>query len=349
MVTKPDDSTFKIAARRSAIAWKLTSATLPEAARDFGAYRQYPALPFCLPKEFNHCNLLPGARSSALQRFEAAGIPWHDGVAGGPSNHLLSSQVQCANTLAPFVEDPDALAEIFGDSLPIAQVLPFGARDGHAHLSPFDATDHVVFEWQGLANHLNEWNGVPTRGSQATSADAALRYEATDGAIELALIEWKYTERYPSGKLSTSTTSNATRHARYSPLLGADDSPLDMSNVDLDDLLVEPVYQLMRLVLLGYCIERAHEQDVDRVRVLYVSPSANGALHASPCSDGYRKAVGPSSYHATWPSLLRHPDRMVFMDSRALLDPRLPLDDEFRARYSALGGTGDEYHEQRSS
>lgn len=40
---------------------------------------------------------------------------------------------------------------------------------------------------------------------------------------------------------------------------------------------------------------------------------------------------------------------MVFMDSRALLDPRLPLDDEFRARYSALGGTGDEYHEQRSS
>lgn len=349
MTTKPDDTTFKIAARSAAIVWKAASTTLPDAARQLGAYRQYQALPLCLPKEFSEYNLLPTARENALSRFAAARIPWHDGVGSGPSNHLLSSQVQCANTLAPFVGGPDSIAALFRGSLPIDRVLPFGASGGAGSLSPFDTTDHVVFEWQGLANHLNEWSGTPTRGSQATSADAAIRYTASDGATELALIEWKYTESYPSGRLSPSTTSNATRHARYDPLLQAADGPLDLSSMGLDDLLVEPVYQLMRLVLLADCIERAHEQGVDRVRVLYVSPSANTALRASPCSAGYRAGVGSGSYHDTWPSLLRQSDRMVFMDSRALLGPGLPLDGEYRARYSALGGATAEYQDSRSS
>lgn len=325
---------FTTAARRAAKSWKASTPTLPDGARAPGPYRQYPSLPFCLPREFAEFNLLPQARSGGLSRFEAAGIPWHDGVSGGPSNHLLSSQVQCVNALVPFVGDPDALRRIFAASLPIAEVLPFAAHTGRGHLSPHDATDHVVFEWQGLDNHLHEWKGTPTRGSQATSADAAIRYRALDGAIELALIEWKYTERYPSGTLSTSTTSTATRHSRYWPLLSSADGPIELGGLKFDDLLAEPVYQLMRLTLLAHCIERAGEQHVDRVRVLYVSPASNGALHASPCTEGYRTVMGAGSYQSTWPSLLRRPERMVFMDSAALLHPDLPLGDEYRSRYA---------------
>jgi len=328
------DSSFKVAARAAAIEWKGSTSVLPSAAKAPGAYRQYTSLPFCLPKQCSEHNLLPAARQIALSRFSAAGVPWHDGVSGGPSNHLLSSQVQCANALAPFVGDPDALRRIFGEALGIAEVLPFAAVEGRGSLSPFDATDHVVFEWQGLDNHLHEWKGTPTRGSQATSADAAIRYRAHDGAIEMALIEWKYTESYPSGGLSTSATSTATRLERYWPLLSAADGPVEMGALQFEDLLAEPVYQVMRLTLLAHCIERAGEQGVDRVRVLYVSPAANGALHASPCTEGYRKVMGKASYQATWPKLLRKPDRMVFMDSATLLDAALPLDHEYRSRYT---------------
>ena len=143
------------------------------------------ALPFCLPTSYATHNLLPDARTIALERFAAAQIPWHDGGPSGPSTHLLSSQVQCANALAPFVDKPAELAAIFGTALPIDEVLSFGADQNEAAtVGPFDATDHVVFEWQGLANHLNEWAGKPTHGSRATSADAAIRYRTPSGDHE---------------------------------------------------------------------------------------------------------------------------------------------------------------------
>lgn len=336
MTDRTDDTTFKKAAREAAIEWKATSANLPGGAQQPGTYRQYRSLPFCLPREYSVHNLLADARTTALERFAAAGIPWHDGVDGGPSNHLLSSQVQCANALAPFVADPVALSAIFGSVLPVRQVLPFDAHGGSGHLSAFDRTDHVVFEWQGLENHLGEWSGVPTRGSQATSADAAIRYEAADGAIEMALIEWKYTESYADGRLSTSRTSNATRRARYLPIIEAPDGPIRTDVVELDDLLAEPVYQLMRLVLLAHCIERSGEQGVDRVRVVYVAPPANTALWGSPCTEGYMTKTGGGSYRHTWPTVLRRPDRMVFMDSGSLLAEGSPLGEDFAIRYRPI-------------
>jgi hypothetical protein len=327
---------FVSAARQAAIEWKATTEELPDGARGAGDYRQYRSLRFCLPKQHAVHNLLPSAREVALSRFAAAGVPWHDGVDGGPSNHLLSSQVQCANALAPLVGQPSALAAIFGGALPIRTVLPFGATTGDGRLSPHDATDHVVFEWQGLRNHLSEWKGTPTRGSQATSADAAIRYESADGAIEMALIEWKYTETYFDRELPTSGKSYETRRSRYLPILESADGPIRTDLVGFDDLLADPIYQLMRLALLAHCIERSHEQGVDRVRVLYVSPSANEALRRSTCTAGYMHATGRRSYHDSWHSVLRQPDRMVFMHSDSLVGPESPLDLEFRRRYHHL-------------
>jgi restriction endonuclease-like protein len=336
MTNSPDDNAFKIAARHDAMKWKATTDTLSDYARGSGQYRNHDALPFCLPRDFHEFNLLPEARAIALQRFSAAGIPWHDGVDDGPSNHLLDSQVQCANALAPFVNDPDALAAIFGHVLPIDEVLPFAAEGGAAHVSPFDATDSVVFEWQGLENHLNEWVGTPTRGSRATSADAAIRYRSTDGSIELALIEWKYTESYPTGRLATSSTSTATRLSRYRALFDLPEGPLRGDLIRLEDLLGEPVYQLMRLSLLARCIGTNHEQGVDRARLVYVAPRANRALWASPGTSAFASHAAGRPLDVAWTSLLRDSDDVAFLDSAHLLDEDSPVSDEFRSRYATL-------------
>jgi len=336
----PSDNEFVRAARKAAITWKASSTALPDHARGPGEYRRWPSLQFVLPRDDATYNLLPEARSVGLQRFAAAGIPWHDGD-GSPSNHLLSSQVQCVNALAPFVDRPDALAAIFGTVLPISEVLPFGAGECEgATLSPFDSTDHVVFEWQGLANYLHEWSGAPVRGANATSADAAIRYRTPGGHIEIALIEWKYTEKYPDGKLSTSATSHATRAARYQPLLDRPDCPLDTSRLSLDDLLVEPVYQLMRQALLAHEMELAHELGAEVVRVVYVAPATNHALWASPGSPRFAELASGFGGHLghTWQSLLRDPSRLVLLDSATLVAQDAPTSTEFKARYGHLAG-----------
>ncbi len=136
----------------------------------------------------------------------------------------------------PFVDDPQSLAAIFGSVLPIETVVPFG--------DPGAPEDHVVFEWIGLVDYLNESKGGKrTRGANVTSVDAAIRYLAWDGAVEIALIEWKYTEAYPSPSPKHDAAKNATRRFRYENLWG---SVVRTDLLDLEDLFVEPIYQMLR-------------------------------------------------------------------------------------------------------
>lgn len=122
--TKPN--TFVLEQRRRQISWKATTAILPAAAKVPAAYARGPAdvlLPFCLPAEFASHNLLPAVRAPMLALFAELGIPWHDGVARGPSGHLLSSQVQCVNALGRMVDDEQRIKRAFGSVLDIAEVL----------------------------------------------------------------------------------------------------------------------------------------------------------------------------------------------------------------------------------
>lgn len=334
------DRTFYRAAVKANVAWKASTTALPDDARQPGGFGSHQHLPVCLPADHAVCNLLPEARIIALERFAASGIPWHQGIGDGPSGHLLSSQVQCANALAPLVHDPHGLAALFGSVLPIAEVLPFGAGSdaGGAFLSRFDATDHVVFEWQGLANHLGEWTGTPQRGAMATSADAAMRYRTLDGPAEIALIEWKYTERYPVGKLSGGAAKLKTRLSRYQRLVDSPDGPMDMSGLDVVDLFGEPVYQLLRQVLLADRMEAANEQGADRVRVVLAAPASNSSLWASLGTDAVaRLALANDGQLAeTWRSLLRRPDRFAVLDTAALVATASPSSAEFKTRYGHL-------------
>jgi hypothetical protein len=322
-------------ARRCALEWKLHSASLEDAARVDGPYRGSGALSICLPAEYAALNLLPDAREAGLTRFRSGDIKWHDGIGEGPTNHLLDSQIQCVNALAPFVDRPEDLRELFGSVLPIAEVLPFGAPT-----SEFDRVDHVVFEWVGLANHLGEWSEpTPTRGAYMTSVDAALRYRAHDGRTEIALIEWKYTERYPSGVLSGGEARMLVRHNRYGGAIRDPNGPIRSDVVPFEGLFFEPMYQQMRQQLLAWRMEQAKELGADVVRVVLVAPRGNEAFWSSLPGEQWLELAGasPLGVAEAFRSVLRRPDRFAWLDSATLVGEESPLSEEFKARYRHLG------------
>ncbi|MBM3675200.1 MAG: hypothetical protein FJW88_09665 [Actinobacteria bacterium] len=326
---------FADVANAALVAWKARTPTLhglvcpasPYAGRPNG-----PCYDVCLPIHLAHYNLLPDARDVALGRFRELGIRWHDGTKEGPSNHLRDSQVQCVNVLAPLVNDPDALRVIFGSVLPIAEVLPFA--------DPGAPDDHLVFEWIGLHDYLGEGGGKQrTRGANTTSADAALRYRAPDGTVEIALVEWKYTERYPAPHPDPTPSATATRRGRYAPLW---DRVVRTDVLGLTDLFVEPFYQLLRQQMLAHEMELAGELDADRVRLVYAAPGANVALWSSFATPVLRDVVLPGRHapftHVLdlWRALLLEPDRFVWLDTARIVADDAPTSTELKDRYRHL-------------
>src|SRR6476660_3954273 len=118
-----DDNDFVTRARQRATSWKSTTETLPEAAKRPAPYlrdgRPQGMYPFCLPAGYATFNLLPDARPTALAEFARGDIAWHAQTPLGPTNHLLSSQIQCVNTLEPMARDPDLMIAAFGNVLDI--------------------------------------------------------------------------------------------------------------------------------------------------------------------------------------------------------------------------------------
>ena len=200
--------------------WKRSSATLPQEARLPAPYvgkdgmEGARAYEFCLPAAYARYNLLPEARESALALFADLGIPWHAGVGGGPSNHLLSSQVQCANALTPMVTDPDRLARAFAGVVDITEVLQV------------EPGRHLTFEYIGPTDYFDESPGRPrVRGARCTSVDAAFLFRAGQGHTELALVEWKYVEDYRQPRTPDNAADGA-RRGRYAAAWSDPTGPL---------------------------------------------------------------------------------------------------------------------------
>ncbi len=336
---------FVALARAAAVQWKTHTSALPESARHDAPYRGFGVpYPFCLPVAESTLNLLPEARDVALSRFAAAGIPWHHGIGVGPSNHLLSSQVQCANCLAPLVDKPELLTQLLCPVLPIERVLPFGAETD----SRYDAHDHVVFEWIGKDDYLGErGHGNASRGANTTSADAAIRYRTPDGRIEIALIEWKYTERYLGTVLSGDESKMRARHERYRHFWDNPDGPLRTDLIPYDDLFVEPFYQLMRLQVLAHEMQQHHDQDAAVVRLVVVAPSANFALNQSFNRPSQHIEPHFGTQHLpevvtvwdAWKAMQRNPDHFGVLDSALLVTDDAPTNSEFKQRYGHLALT----------
>lgn len=308
--------------RARASAWKRLSPSLPAEARPAAPYIGKNGEPgtaaydFCLPASHAELSLLPGVREGALALFAELGIPWHAGVDGGPSNHLLSSQVQCANALFRMVDNPTTVMNVFGELLGTAEVLQI------------EPSRFLTFEYIDTEDFFGEAiGGKLVRGSKCTSLDAAFLHRTHDGIVELVLLEWKYTESY--GKREASP-KDVMRERRYGAALRDPAGPVRADLLPFEALLDEPFYQLMRQQLLAAALEKRSAHGAERVRVVHVTPAANLEYQGSLSRPEHR-ALG-STVSEVWHKLLRQPDRFLSVDSSHFLHADLPAR-EYLARY----------------
>lgn len=214
-------------------------------------------------------NLEPSIREAAADYFgRVHQITWHRHAA-----HGLSSQSCCLNFLMPLATRRDLLSRVIGDALGITPPEMLVVEEG-----AFGQDWFVGFEWIGRQDYLNEGaaNGARTRGANATSADAIVRFRH-EGRVETLLIEWKYTERYGA---PLDPKGNPTRVRRYQDLAFSPDGPIKNDlGLTVKDFFWEPFYQLLRQQMLAARMQAAREDGTDRVRVLHISPSGNFDLH----------------------------------------------------------------------
>jgi hypothetical protein len=292
---------FLNAEKKRQATFKGSSAYFSEPARVDGAYRHRP-YPFMLPTTCADENLFATIRQSALTYFAQHSIHWH------MLDHLCSSQVCCVNFLFPFMDQPDALADLLRPIFPSLH-----------HMLPLETPEQfVAFEWIGAENYLREkvrGNNSRTRGANFTSADAMVRFERDDGKRQIVLIEWKYTESYSSvtKKISVRGTD---RSLIYAHLYDRDDCPLDKTLLPhYDALFYEPFYQFMRQQFLAQEMEQAHEFGADVVSLLHIAPAHNHEF--TTVTSPELRGLG-SSVNEVWKRLVRSSDRFASVSTETL-------------------------------
>ena len=223
------------------------------------------------------------------------------------------------------VADPERIKLAFGGVVDIAEVLPI--EDGR----------FLTFEYIGPTDYFGEGirDGKDVgrrRGTNCTSVDAAFLYKTSAGVIELALVEWKFTESYLDAK-ERNATSDAVRIARYAADFGANDGPIAADVLPIELLLDEPFYQLMRQQLLARRLERNTSTAPTVVRVLHVLAPENTGYQDSLARAEHRALGG--NVDEVWTKLLRTPDRFLHVDPKVFLDPAV-TSPEYVDRYSPI-------------
>lgn len=307
-VSAQTKSQFALDAEQQAIAWKYKTDSIPDIVRVDAPYirdgKPQGNYAVCLPPDQAIFNLLTDVRTAALELFAAEGIHWHAAINRGPTNHLLSSQVQCVNALAPGINDAEFVHAAFGDVLPIAEVLEI------------EPGRFLTFEYIGDHDYLQERVGMTRdRGSMTTSADAAIKYRSTSGVIELALVEWKFTEDYRGHSLTP--PRGAPREDRYRFLWDDPHNPLRRHVIPYEDLFVEPFYQLMRQQLLAWSIERDATSEFDAARVVHICPEQNVGVREALNRESHRSAG--ADVLAIWAKVCANSDRFISLDSAHFL------------------------------
>jgi len=317
--------TYSKEEKSRAAAWKRSTPTLPAAAKVPAPYigKDGTAGPrlyeFCLPPEFASFSLLPEVRVTAPVLFTELAIPWHAGVDGGPSNHLLSSQVQCVNALGQMITDPSRIVRAFGDLLGMEEVLPI------------EPGRYLTFEYIGPTDFFDEApNGQRIRGAHCTSVDAAFLHRTHDDIVELVVLEWKYTESYRVRKPDPG--KDAVRLGRYGVAFADPDGPVQCDLLPFELVFDEPFYQLVRQQLLAHALETSGSEGAARVRVVHVLSEHNVEYQHSLARPEHR-ALG-DTVSEVWHRLLRRPDRFLSVDSKIFLDPEI-TSEEYVRRYGA--------------
>jgi len=189
-------------------------------------------------------------------------------VPEGPTRNLTSSQIACVNLLLPWKDEPEVLATLLRAIDPeVATVAPLEYEGpGGRRIS-----SNVEFEWTGRASTLE---GSGSRGAHATSADACLIGVTAAGVRRAFLFEFKYTESYRVGESKAVGSKGAIRLARYTKRYTRPSSSFSGA-VPITELLYEPLYQILRLILLGDAMVEDPGLALQEVRVITVCPEGN--------------------------------------------------------------------------
>ena len=261
---------------------------------------------FCLRDDRASENLHASIRDVAVDYFRERDILWHDGIGGGPSNHLCCSQSFCVNFWFPFREAPGPLAAVLrGLGFDAAEVLPFEL----GRIGPGGRPGYMAFEWIGERNYLGEGPGgkavrddARSRGHHFTSLDFACRFRRSDGLIQIVCGEWKYTEYYSNEQDMRFSDNGTDRLKIYKPSLDAADCQIVLDGLRQEALFFDPFDQLMRQQLLCSAMEREGEMDADVVSLLHIAPKSNREFVKRVTSPALR-SIG-CDVHEVWGKLV---------------------------------------------
>lgn len=267
-------------------------------------------------------NLFPSLRGpgGALEFFANRGIKWWTssrsgdrrlgGEFVGPTRNLASSQICCVNFLLP-------LADVGGGLLEFARQLDQDVKELEVLEDAQGNRSLVEFEWSGWKETLE---GAGSRGSNATSVDALLVGQTPRGRTAY-LIEWKYCEEYRNPTNQGEGKSGDTRRGRYGGKYKSASSSFN-GRLAFHDLLYDPYYQLMRLVLFGdRAIEEGITKDlqIDDFRVIVVCPEANLDYRQASEKSPLGKSSPKASVDALMQSGLHKPERLSFVGQETIV------------------------------
>lgn len=236
-------------------------------------------------------NLFPPLRGAggALDFFRERRIHWWRSTSTGdaarqqgPTRNLTSSQLLCVNFLMPLARYPEILRAMLNsvdDDVESIVPLQYASPAG----MPLESL--VDFEFVGLSEPLE--GGKPTRGAHVTSCDAIVLARTRKNTLRAYLMEWKYAEQYNGATSKADEESGPRRLARYAARYEASDGPFTGA-VPLRGVLYDPIYQIVRLGLLGDKLCREGAFGVDEARVVVVCPRANTPYRETVTSPAMR-------------------------------------------------------------
>jgi hypothetical protein len=160
-----------------------------------------------------------------------------------PTNHMVSSQIQCLNFLFALRKDKEAVLEL-------AQLFDSEIDDVCHTLNDFDP-GFIAFEFAYKNEELlGENDDGAKRGTKCTSIDAFIIAKKGDKKI-LIPVEWKYTESYlDCENKALEISSGKKRQSRYNHLILSSHQLKPFSDLPNSAYYFEPFYEFMRQTLL---------------------------------------------------------------------------------------------------
>ncbi|MFB6317310.1 hypothetical protein [Saccharicrinis sp. FJH54] len=252
-------------------------------------------------------NFYVGIVENVCHYFDLNNIEWwkYKEDAVGPTDHMVSSQVQCLNYLFALREDYDAvlkLVQIFDPK--IKKIVPSNIDKEPGFIS-FEYT----YKNEKL---LNENDKGSKRGKFCTSIDAFVIAQRMDKKV-LIPIEWKYSESYLDGvNKALEYRKGKTRQKRYNHLITVSDQLKTFSNLADSVYYYEPFYELMRQTLLVEQMIREGLAD-EYMHVLVVYPENEDLLE-----NVY--SFSQSNLETTWRSCLADQNKFKVVDKNNILN-----------------------------